>query len=94
MILINEKHHPFACINTKSFAFIRESFEYIRETFAFIHASYAIIRESYAFLKKRFVCYKNEDFVQLNNLVGFFVTSKKRDKQLQILKKIISYVLK
>ena len=44
------------------------------------------------FLKKRFVGYKNEDFVQLNNMVGFFHNQEKR--QLQILKKIISFALK
>lgn len=32
------------------------------------------------FLKKRFVGYKNEDFVQLNNMVGFFHNQEKRQQ--------------
>ena len=43
MILIYEKHPPFACIHTN-----------IRERFALIRVSYAFIRERYAFIRESF----------------------------------------
>ena len=55
ILLIYEKHPPFACIYTKSFALIRESYAFIRESFALIRESYALIRETY-----KFFLYKNE----------------------------------
>ena len=51
MILIYEKHPPFAFLYMKSFAFIREFFAAIRKSFAFIRESFASIR---AFIRERF----------------------------------------
>ena len=62
MILIYDKHPPFACIYTKIFAFIRESFALqrerlalIRESNAFIRESYSCIRESFALIREKYI---------------------------------------
>ena len=59
-----DKHPPFACIYTKSFALIFESFALIRERFALIRESFAWIRESYALIREKynFFLYENEPY--------------------------------
>ena len=71
MLRIYEKHPPFACIYTKSFALIRESYAFIRESFALIRESYAFIRESYALIRESYA-FIRESFALIRESFALF----------------------
>ena len=58
MLLIYEKHPPFACIYTNSFPLIRESYAFIHECFALIRESFTLFRVSNALFRESFAFHR------------------------------------
>ena len=66
MILLYEKHPPFARIHTENFALIRESF--------------ALIRESFAFIREKYHFFPYEAFVSLGTRIQIFLVKNQGKK--------------